>query len=545
MSASWIVNGVQSEVNDEFVFRWLMSPPRHVGTYDVRLVLQVYDLVTEDVVLPADREIYTNNSWEVKEDTLAPHVQLIWVSGLASTKSYFVTYKYTSTNEIDTEELDGSFKLVSSSDKNTELTIAAASCNTNVDLLTDKYQKPGGPTLREPGCMWDKLNQKSPDVIIHHGDQVYLDKLNSDKYRTDNVERAFQRVGWYYHSSYSAPYQGMAMRNAQNIMNIDDHDVDNGFGSPGDITSPNIAVDAAIQGIAAFQTSLRLDRDQPEDDGLSLLNKPMYFQQRLGRNMLLVFLDERWDRWLNNKEHKYVKDMSWRNFYDAQQSWFENDVNPTAGDRFIVVSSRPFGHFPLKKADELHRQINSPGGDDMWRSVCVSNTAHMLNLIANKHASPENTLIISGDAHQTYVSDIYIDNVRRGTQFVTSAITRSPRGAGLTSRIAQWFYSKDDFTDDVDGHSYRFARRPDSWTLTNNFGIVDSDLNIEQVTDGQTNTTSIAASVFFIVFFMSLVGLLIFGMFMRLFVVFPVKLFFIGSLVMAFVIALSVTLSGH
>jgi hypothetical protein len=96
--------------------------------------------------------------------------------------------------------------------------VAIVSCN--------GYGILSGEDIPTTSREWDQLSNEEPNVVIHLGDQVYLDgiekKFLADELDEEGTRDAIREV---YHKTWKVPGTERILRSASNIMVLDDHDI--------------------------------------------------------------------------------------------------------------------------------------------------------------------------------------------------------------------------------------------------------------------------------------------------------------------------------
>lgn len=321
--------------------------------------------------------------------------------------------------------------------------------------------------------------------------QVYLDWVVEDF--VDSAEAVLHKMGEFYSLSYGEKGQRRAMMNAQNYMNLDDHDVRDGFGSAGEKIENREALRSALFQFYQYQVSLReLRNDSISEDNIQQTLQASHFRWHsvLGAYQL-VFLDERYDVHRNNELH--LGDNDWDGnfdtFSDAQLEWLGRlgSVMDRTQHKVLVVTARPFGFLSTRLAGQAaYFTDSSSARDNPQYPDSVHNTRTCLQKIFGWRIPAQSLLFIGGDVHQGFLSSIWFNHELKANQVVTSAITRESVGETWPhERMGQYFYSREYFDEeDDDGNVYAYRRDPDSWTWSNNFAVIDGNLNARVVASG-------------------------------------------------------------
>lgn len=287
--------------------------------------------------------------------------------------------------------IKGSFTFVPDDDNN-DIKFGFVSCNSNGDI-----------TNWASG--WSNLFKQSPEVLIHMGDQIYADSVWGKS--PNELKQLYQKT-------WKEPTQAQVMRNTQNMMILDDHEVNNDFGT---VMKENISLEVQknnkqhLEFYKKYQESL-VNRHHTDN---------YYYHINIGK-FCIIFLDQRVDLYNSGKLFSNEQ-LSW--ITDTLMECRYNNKEPLIISPRVLDSVRPLDNFKYMFKKKFFKQkiLN----ENLLYSDCVPYTIQLLNILKTHVYITNNPVkFITGDVHYTYMTDIYDSRTNRKIirQFVTSAITQ-------------------------------------------------------------------------------------------------------------------------
>ena len=260
--------------------------------------------------------------------------------------------------------------------------------------------------------LFERLRAEAHDVVIHLGDNVYLDSV-WDQFRTGAIDGIIAKrlARKYYIRSFGDAEQGACMRQGSQMQVIDDHDFMDGYGTPGYLHRRDIV---------KFNQYARLLRAVHDE----FLQKPTSPSIDIGAYRVML--------------------VDTRDAFQRTGQRFPPDVtaalqvalaSPPQDRKFIVCLPQPLVHLDWYHAyiqglffsdgvDESEHPVNRDGARVFTRLLTAASETHTV-------------FVASGDVHWAYIQDH--GNGAMFTEMVTSGITRRSRsGECFIARAAMW-----------------------------------------------------------------------------------------------------------
>lgn len=304
------------------------------------------------------------------------------------------------------------------------------SCNDNSCIKSDNKKYTDWHDRGVSNKVWEEIQNKSYDIIIHNGDNIYNDstyqeysdnikqiELNHSSNYSQCVLEALDKVRMrivdLFCQTYSDIYQGQCMRECWNFHQIDDHDITDCFGTPGTknfpsnenfhnfyITCKNVLDKYLIYDVDHTQT-LRYDYN-------SFIQYNYTFNVNQCYN--LVFLDTRQSLYFSNLAFS-------ENIIEyCKQKIVHKKLN-------IIVTPRPLFHMSLFPASVIGLAVRD-ARDSTWHYKQYTQSKKFCNMLFDFAISTP-IFVISGDIHETYMQKHCKNNTIYFYELVTSGVTRS------------------------------------------------------------------------------------------------------------------------
>jgi hypothetical protein len=255
--------------------------------------------------------------------------------------------------------------------------------------------------------LFERLRAEAHDVVVHMGDNVYLDSVWA-QFRTGTVNETDAKAlaRQYYIRSFADAEQGACMRQGAQMQMIDDHDFMDGYGTVG-YQEPQDA-----EKLAVYERLVRAVHEE-------FMQTPASPSTDIGAYRVVL--------------------MNTRDAMRRTGQRFPPELNvalagylaaPLPDRKFIVCLPQPLVHLDPYHA-YLHGLFFSEGVDESEHPISRDG-AHICTRMLMHRSSTHKVFVVSGDVHWGYIQD-HEDSVINGTfaELVTSGITRKPRSKEL------------------------------------------------------------------------------------------------------------------
>ena len=236
--------------------------------------------------------------------------------------------------------IKGSFTVIPDDDNN-DIKFGFVSCNSNGDI-----------TNWASG--WSNLLKQAPEVLFHMGDQIYADSVWGKS--PNELKQLYQKT-------WNEPTQAQVMRNTQNMMILDDHEINNDFGT---VLKGNLS----LQDQQFNKKNLELYKKYQE----SLVNRHYtdnyYYHINIGK-FCIILLDQRVDLYNTGKLFS-DKQLSW--ITDTLTECRSNNKEPIIISPRVLDSVRPLDNlkYMFKKQILKQKILN----ENLLYSDCLPYTIH-------------------------------------------------------------------------------------------------------------------------------------------------------------------------
>lgn len=315
------------------------------------------------------------------------------------------------------------------------------SCNDNSVIQSDNEKYIKCHSRGASNKVWLEIQNKSYDIIIHNGDNIYNDSTFHEYKAAQNeqkemvkfselgkiymdgenalenarLRRVAERTASLFCQTYSDEYQGQCMRQCWNFHNIDDHDVTDCFGTPG---TRQVVDNEEFHNYyrackSVLDKYLIIDRDNTQNYYMHNTSFILYnYSFNVNQNYNLIFLDTRQSLYFTGTAYSHDMIEYCRKKIDSRK------IN-------IIVTPRPLFHMSVVPAS-LVGLVVKDAKDSTWHYKQYSHSKKFCEMLFEFSGSTP-IFVVSGDIHETYIQTHSNGKNCLFYELVTSAVTRTPQ----------------------------------------------------------------------------------------------------------------------
>lgn len=324
--------------------------------------------------------------------------------------------------------------------------------------------------------LWQKIEEKNPDVILHIGNQIYGDYIYKKGIgKTCDIEDGFNynydiiynEYASLYRKTYSDEIQGKVMRLSLNIMIMNDHDIINNFGTPHtEYTNDNkYFTPYYFNGMRAYiNYQYQLHSNITDQYMRKLLNGmgEIHFCLNIGKYKL-IGLDERYELY-----HKKIL------FSDNQLRWLRTILAINESDNYnvIILSSKPFGNMSTGNA-YVKSFIENEGNDELLHPNNSTRTQMLLDIIYKKK-DVYKFAVATGSVKNTYINEISsaTDGLPFIKQLAINNLNTKVLQCGIFSIFMEWIR---EYEQSFIFNNYTISKKIMLKNCGNSFGFIEDD----------------------------------------------------------------------